>query len=50
MRKKRMTLEQALNRLLELAQAKLDNAIAKNKTWDIEHYKNDIEVIKAQMK
>lgn len=44
-----MTLKEALERMLELAQAKLSNAEAKGKTWDIEHYKNDIKIIEQQL-
>lgn len=46
---KKMTLNQALETMLKLAEGKLERAIEKNKTWDIEHYKKDIEKIKSQM-
>lgn len=50
MRKKKMTIDTALEKLLVLAEAKLENAVKKEKAWDIEHYKKDIEKIKSQMK
>lgn len=45
-----MTLKQALETMLVLAQNKLTNAIEKNKEWDINHYKNDVKFIKQELK
>lgn len=42
-------LKEALERLLEIAEGKLQYATDKNKEWDIEHYKNDISLIKEQL-
>ena len=44
-----MTLKEALESCLSLAEAKLQKAIDKNKEWDIEHYKNDIAFIKSEL-
>ena len=46
---KKMNLKEALELCLSLAEAKLQRAIDKNKEWDIEHYKNDINFIKSEL-
>lgn len=45
-----MTLKQALETMLVLAQSKLATAINKNKEWDINHYKNDVKFIEQELK
>lgn len=44
-----MKLITALERMKIIAQAKLDNAILKNKVWDIEHYSNDLIFINSEI-
>lgn len=44
-----MTLKQALEKMLLLANNKLELAKAKNKEWDINHYKNDVQIIESQL-
>jgi len=46
---KKITLKEALEKMLSLANGKLAYAIEKNKTWDIEHYKNDIRFIENEL-
>ena len=46
---KKMTLKEALEKMLSLANGKLAYAIEKNKTWDIEHYKMDIAFVKSEL-
>lgn len=48
--KSKKALRTALNKMLELANDKLERAKAKDKQWDIEHYTNDVEIIKNQLK
>jgi hypothetical protein len=43
-------LVEALEKLLLIAEAKLQYAIEKNKEWDIQHYTQDIEKIKNELK
>jgi ATP-dependent protease HslVU (ClpYQ) peptidase subunit len=47
--KSRMTLKEALETMLEMAEDKLSRAINKGKEWDIEHYRNDVEIVKKQL-
>ena len=49
MAKGTMTLRQALDKMLELANAKLEYAKLKGKEWDINHYENDIKIINEQL-
>lgn len=42
-------LKEALENLLKMAEDKLQYAIDKNKDWDVEHYKKDIEFIKSEL-
>lgn len=46
---KNNALKEALENLLIMAEDKLNRAISKGKEWDIEHYKNDIQIIKQQL-
>lgn len=39
----------AYEKILGMAEAKLQNAIDKNKEWDIEHYKTDVQTIKNEI-
>ena len=39
----------AYEKVLGMAEAKLQNAIDKNKEWDIEHYKTDVQTIKNEI-
>ena len=39
----------AYEKVLGMAEAKLQNAIEKNKEWDIEHYKTDVQTIKNEI-
>ncbi len=48
--KDKKTLKEALETVLSMAKAKLENAIAKNKEWDIEQYKKDVAKIEDQLK
>ena len=45
-----MTLKEAYETMLKTAEARLASAIAKNKEWDINHYTNDIAIIKGHLK
>ena len=45
-----MNLKEALNQMLIIANDKLNHAKDKNRKWDINHYKNDIKIIKEQLK
>lgn len=45
-----MALKEAYERMLVLVKDKLATAIAKDKAWDIEHYKNDICIIEQYLK
>jgi len=42
-------LKKALENLLTIAEQKLQHAIDKNKKWDIQHYKKDVEFIKSEL-
>jgi hypothetical protein len=46
---KNKALKEALEKLLIMAEDKLSRAINKGKEWDIEHYKNDVEIVKKQL-
>lgn len=46
---KNKKLKEALENLLKMAEDKLQYAIDKNKDWDVEHYKKDIEFIKSEL-
>jgi hypothetical protein len=46
---KNKKLKEALENLLKMAEDKLQYAIDKNKEWDVEHYKKDIEFIKNEL-
>jgi hypothetical protein len=39
----------AYEKVLGMAEAKLQNAIDKNKEWNIEHYKTDVQTIKNEI-
>ena len=39
----------AYEKILGMAEAKLQKAIDKNKEWDIEHYKTDVQTIKNEI-
>lgn len=39
----------AYEKILGMAEAKLQNAIDKNKEWNIEHYKTDVQTIKNEI-
>jgi len=49
MSKKNYKLIEALEKCLKLAEAKLQNAINKNRDWDMKHYKKDINFIKSEL-
>jgi hypothetical protein len=49
MKTKYDNLLKAYEDLLSMAQAKLKYAIDKNKEWNIEHYKKDIETIENEI-
>jgi hypothetical protein len=49
MAKGKMTLRQALEKMLLLANNKLELAKTKNKEWDINHYENDVQIIEKQL-
>lgn len=44
-----MTLKQALEKMLESANNKLELAKVRNKEWDINHYENDIKIIEKEL-
>lgn len=46
---KNKELKEALENLLKMAEDKLQYAVDKNKEWDIEHYKKNIEFIKSEL-
>lgn len=46
---KNKKLKEALENVLKMAEAKLQCAIDKNKEWDVEHYRKDIEFIKSEL-
>jgi hypothetical protein len=46
---KNKKLKGALENLLKIVEDKLQYAIDKNKEWDIEHYRKDIEYIKSEL-
>jgi hypothetical protein len=47
---KGISLKEALEKMLGLAEQKLYVAVNKCKDWDINHYKKDIVIIKEQLK
>ncbi len=49
MKSKYDNLLKAYEKVLGMAEAKLQNAIDKNKEWDIEHYKTDVQTIKNEI-
>jgi len=46
---KNKELKDTLETLLEMAEQKLQYAIDKNKEWDIEHYRENVEYIKSEL-
>lgn len=48
-KKNKMSLKQALEKMLDIANNNLVRAEEKNKQWDINHYKNDVNIIKKQL-
>jgi hypothetical protein len=48
--KKTEELNLALEKLLILAEQKLQYAVDRKKDWDIEHYKKDIEFLRNELR
>ena len=49
MKRENQKLLSALENVLKIAEAKLQRSIDKNRQWDIEHYKNDVQYIKNEI-
>jgi hypothetical protein len=45
----KMTLIEALNKMLKISEERLAKAKEKRDLWSIKHYKNDIKIIKKQL-